>query len=165
VTDVNREQLSYCRRGTYKNKSYSEVYDAVYDNDEYMTTYHWGVFATLFLWAHHLELYSFFRDRFVGRCLPQEGRVADLGCGSGIWSILTATMLQNIQVEGFDISKSSLAISSALTEAAGVSDRVTFRIADALALESELPYVAGISAFLMEHLEDPERYWLVLRET
>lgn len=155
VNDVNREQLAYCKSGAYKNKSYAEVYKSVYDNDSFMSYYHWGVFATLFLWPHHLQLYGFFRDRFLAEYVPNSGNVLDLGSGSGIWSILTADHLSNVTVHGLDISKTSLEVSTSLAKAAKVDDRVTFEIGDALQHLGSETYNAGISGFLMEHLECP----------
>lgn len=155
VTDVNREQYAYAKRGHYRNKSYSEVFAAVYDNDKYMQYYHWGVFATLFLWAHHLRLYGFFRDRFLRQFVPEDGQLIDLGCGSGIWSILAASLGSNFQSTGVDISKSSLEVSQRLARGADVEARLNFVVADALRFTGESQFDAGMSCFLLEHLENP----------
>jgi 2-polyprenyl-3-methyl-5-hydroxy-6-metoxy-1,4-benzoquinol methylase len=155
VSDVTREQMAYDKRGSYRNKSYNEVFKSVYDNDDYMRFYHWGVFGTTFLWSHHLNIYGFFRDRFVSKYLNDDCRLIDLGCGSGIWSILAARYKSSIHIAGYDISKSSLEVSQLLAKHAGVDERINFFVGDAISLASNSLYNAGISAFLLEHLEDP----------
>ncbi len=155
VTDVNRQHIEYCLRGRYKNKTYKEVYDSVYDNDSYMTFYHWGVFATLFLWRHHLRLYAFYRDSFLP-LVAEKASLVEMGSGSGIWTAITARARPDCRLSALDISKSSLDIATRVAAAAEVGDRVSFTVADALTYESETPFDAGLSCFLLEHLEQPE---------
>jgi len=155
VTDVNRHQIEYCIRGHYKNKSYTEVYDQIYNNDEYMNIYHWGVFATLFLWNHHLRIYDFYRDQFLPM-LDNCANMIELGSGSGIWSTLTCSLCPNITTLGIDISKSSLNIAQKISKSAGVSLRASFKVGDALTFKQNALFDAGISCFLLEHLEAPK---------
>ena len=157
VTDVNKEQMIYNQTGSYRNKSYADVYETVYDNDDYMAKYHWGVFATAFLWAHHLDIYRFFNERFLTRLSADATRHLDLGSGSGLWSCLVAQALPKLNVHAVDISKTSLDICLGHAKAAGVGDRVTPNVADALEFDGEQAFDSGASCFLMEHLEEPGR--------
>lgn len=156
VTDANKEQFKYCTRGHYRNKTYREVYDAVYDNDEYMQFYHWGVFATAFLWQHHLEILNFFSARFVAGYVPDCHRFVDFGSGSGIWSLLTARLNSKNRVTGIDISKSSLDIAQKLALGAGLDQQIQFQVNDAQTFEEKEKFEAGISCFLLEHMENPK---------
>ncbi|MBF0166049.1 MAG: class I SAM-dependent methyltransferase [Alphaproteobacteria bacterium] len=156
LTDVNREQLSYDKRGSYRNRSYDDVYKDVYDNDQYMQYYNWGVFATTFLWEHHLRIYQFFIEAFVNHLQP-DGNVIELGSGSGIWSSLAASKTSGTTFTGIDISKSAVAVATSLSQAAGVDSRCTFKFGNALELVHEGErFNAGLSCFLMEHLEAPQ---------
>ena len=66
--------------GAYKNKSYAEVFASVYDNDEYMDLYHWGVYATTFLWEHHLSIYEMFQNRYLP-LIPEGASSIEFGFG------------------------------------------------------------------------------------
>lgn len=156
VTDANKEQFKYCTRGHYRNKTYKEVYDAVYDNDEYMQFYHWGVFSTTFLWRHHLEILDFFSTRYIARYVPDCHRFVDFGSGSGIWSLVTARLNNKNRVTGIDISKSSLEIAEKLASGSGLNQQINFHIYDAQTFEEKQKFEAGISCFLLEHMENPQ---------
>lgn len=156
VTEQLREQFAYERRGRYANRGYQEVFDAVYDNDGYMNLYHWGVYGTLFLWAHHLMIYDFFRRRFLERHVPQGAALLEFGSGIGIWSLLSATLRPDVSVLGMDISKSSLDIATALCGAAGLGGRVRFEVRDATIPPGEGRADAALSCFLLEHMENPQ---------
>jgi 2-polyprenyl-3-methyl-5-hydroxy-6-metoxy-1,4-benzoquinol methylase len=58
-------------------------------------------------------------------------RVADVGCGTGWSSIAIARAYPNVQVDGFDLDETSIAIARENAVAAGVADRVTFAVRDA----------------------------------
>lgn len=42
VTNVNKEQLSYEKKGTYRHNSFDDVFRCVYGNEDFMRKYHWG---------------------------------------------------------------------------------------------------------------------------
>src|SRR5918995_375080 len=59
------------------------------------------------------------------------GRVADVGCGHGVSSIVIAEGYPTAEVIGFDYHAESIAQARRRAEAAGVSDRVRFEVAAA----------------------------------
>jgi 2-polyprenyl-3-methyl-5-hydroxy-6-metoxy-1,4-benzoquinol methylase len=61
-------------------------------------------------------------------------RLADLGCGGGWSSIGIARAYPAVSIDGFDLDEPTLAQAARAATAAGVSDRVRFRVADAAAL-------------------------------
>ncbi|MDC3287305.1 hypothetical protein OAV67_06590, partial [Alphaproteobacteria bacterium] len=65
VMDVNRSQVRYESCGHYANNSYKEVFQGTYDNEEFMKHYHWGVFASTFLWEHHILITEFFNHSYL----------------------------------------------------------------------------------------------------
>jgi 2-polyprenyl-3-methyl-5-hydroxy-6-metoxy-1,4-benzoquinol methylase len=58
-------------------------------------------------------------------------RVADVACGSGWSSIAMAQAYPSIRVDGFDLDHDAITAARQNAERAGVSDRVTFSVADA----------------------------------
>lgn len=67
--------------------------------------------------------------------LQAGGKVADIGCGHGSSTIIMAKAYPNSRFWGFDNHEKSIETARQRAEAAGVSDRVTFEVANA----SELP--------------------------
>ncbi len=57
-------------------------------------------------------------------------KVADVGCGHGASTILMAQAFPNSRFYGFDYHEKSIETARAKAEAAGVSDRVTFEVAN-----------------------------------
>ncbi len=154
-TDVGLEQARYERRGSYGQRTYDDVYQAVYGADS-MTEYLWGAYLTNFLWPHHLEIAMMFRDRFVAR-LDNSVRIVELAPGHGSWGVWALTALSGARVRGYDISPGSIAIAESIAEAAGVRDRADFERQDALGLPKPSdPADACICCFLVEHLERPD---------
>jgi ubiquinone/menaquinone biosynthesis C-methylase UbiE len=75
----------------------------------------------------------------MGGVLPEQpdptifARVLDVGCGTGGWLIELARTLPTCKVlVGVDVSRTFVEYARAQAEAAGVSDRVEFHVADAL---------------------------------
>lgn len=157
-TDVILSQARYEDAGHYENSDYDECNAAVYSQREVMNDYLWGVFLTNFLWSHHMELSLFFRDRFVAR-LPTAAEMIEIAPGHGGWGVWALMNRPDARLNGFDISPSSIAIANLVAGAAGVSDRATYTLQDALDLGA-MPHASAdavICSFLIEHLEQPER--------
>ena len=157
LMDVNRSQAEYERRGKYLNKSYDDVFKSVYNDSKFMDLYHWGAFVCAFAWEHHVRIYNFYRDTFLPSLNLKEGRLLDLGCGSGIWSFLATHFLPQWTSQGIDISKKSVELSTTMAKSSGLESKVKFREFDALSFKGTKKYDAAISCFLMEHLEEPQR--------
>ena len=157
-SDVILAQARYEAAGRYENSSHEECNAAVYSRPEVMDDYLWGVFLTNFLWAHHMELSLFFRDRFLAR-LPAAPEIVEIAPGHGGWGCWALANRRDARLTGFDISPSSMAIAARVAEAAGVSDRAAYFLRDALDLGA-MPRASAdavICSFLIEHLERPER--------
>lgn len=66
--------------------------------------------------------------------LSRGTRVLDVGCGTGIATILMAQEYPNSQFVGYDLHEEAIAIARQSAVEAGVADRVTFKLADAKAV-------------------------------
>ena len=161
VTDVNRSQLKYEISEKYQNSNYEDVYRRVYGNSEFMKYYHWGVYATTFAWPHHLQIFELFRDRFLfGNLQPDVRRVVDLGCGSGLWSLLAIDYLPHLKFDAIDISETSSRLAAEMARAIGHDGRIKVHCDNALTWGGDAEteqFDAGISCFVLEHLETPEK--------
>jgi len=159
VINAHAAQAYYERHGRYRFSSYDEVLAQTYDAPEFMADYHWGNYAIAFAWEHHLLLYDFFLRQFLAqvRETSPTGRLLDLGCGSGIWSTLALSQLEGWHSTMVDISATSVGLTRRTLTCAGVDRRSDVRQADALRFRGDAPFDAGISCFLLEHLETPQQ--------
>jgi SAM-dependent methyltransferase len=71
--------------------------------------------------------------------LKSGGKVADIGCGYGASTVIMAQTFPNSRFWGFDNHEGSIQSARERAKDAGVSDRVTFEVANA----SEFPAVDG----------------------
>ena len=70
--------------------------------------------------------------------LQSEHRILDVGCGPGRHAIALGE--RGFAVHGIDISERFVDLARAGAEAAGVSDRVTFEVADARTWQASEPF-------------------------
>lgn len=155
TTEVNTAQLRYEKTGRYQFHRFDQVYDIAYGDEEFMDEYHWGVFITTFAWRHHLNLSRLFRDRFLGR-LDLDARILDLGAGSGVYNLLALHHCPSAVAVAVDISPTSAREARNTAVRLGLGERTEHICADATTWEAEQEFDAGISCFVMEHLERPE---------
>ena len=163
TTDVNLAQARYEADGHYQYQSFEEVNEIHYSQDSEMQGYLWGIYLTNFLWAHHLEICFFFRDRFLER-ISGANELIEIAPGHGGWGAWALHVLEKATLRGFDISPTSIQIASSVTRAAGMEARVQYEERDALELTEldEECADAGITSFLIEHLEDPAQLFRVV---
>jgi S-adenosylmethionine-diacylgycerolhomoserine-N-methlytransferase len=78
------------------------------------------------------KYYLLGRDRLIARLdVPAGGTVLEVGCGTGRNLIAVAKRYPNAQLFGLDISEAMLTTARAKVAAAGFSDRITLKQADA----------------------------------
>lgn len=163
TTDVNLAQARYEADGKYEYESFAEVNEIHYSQDSQMDGYLWGIYLTNFLWAHHLEICMFFKDRFLARA-AQARTLIEIAPGHGGWGAWALHELPDASLRGFDISPTSIRIAGSVMRAAGMESRAQYEEQDAMNL-AELgadSADAGISSFLIEHLEQPGRLFEVI---
>ncbi len=157
VMDVNRAQRNYEQQRNYEHGTFAEVFEKAYSNDEFMDLYHWGVYCSTFVWLHHLKIFKFFESNFLPllQTRSENGVLLDLGAGSGIWHLLALDRLPKWRVKAVDISARSIELSTRMAEGLPFAGRIEQIRADATQWSETEQMDAGISCFLLEHLERP----------
>lgn len=67
----------------------------------------------------------------VAETLSKGGRIADVGCGHGVSSILMAQAYPNAEIYAFDAHPESISIARQRAEEAGIANRIHFAVDDA----------------------------------
>jgi SAM-dependent methyltransferase len=161
VVESNTSQRSYQKLDRYPHSSYADLFDATYGNEEFMSKYHWGVYVATFAWPHHIRIHKFFEREFLP-LLGNQGRLVDIGSGSGVWSKFALSARPDWLGVGVDISETSVRMANDMAGATGLASRLTYIVGDALDWRADPPADAAISSFLLEHLEEPRHLFVSL---
>lgn len=87
----------------------------------------------------------------VGQYLPRSGRVLDIGCGFGLFSLYFATTRPDLQILGVDQDARRIDLARGSASKLGL-ENVDYRVADARTLPSEDSYDAIYMLDLLHHL-------------
>jgi SAM-dependent methyltransferase len=163
--DVNSSQRAYEQTGRYRSQTAEEIYAKIYAIRDIMTAYHWGMYATLFAWEHHLAIVELFERSFLSRFpVDEPTELVDFGCGSGVWSALALSALPKAHARLVDISPITVDITARMLTAAGFADRAAVRIGDATKPIGGRAADGAISGFVLAHLERPQRLFNAIAE-
>ena len=107
-----------------------------------------------------------FVERFLE--LGAGGRLLDIGCGPGHVPLLLASLREDVQVVGVDLSKEMLRIAEEHKAISNHAERVVFELGDAKGLPyADASYDAVCSNTILHHIPDPVPFlreaWRVLR--
>jgi 2-polyprenyl-3-methyl-5-hydroxy-6-metoxy-1,4-benzoquinol methylase len=87
----------------------------------------------------------------VGQYLPTQGRVLDIGCGFGLFSLYFAGSCAGRQLQGYDLNAKRIAMARLAARTNGIRN-VRVDPGDALALSLESDYDAIYALDLLHHL-------------
>ena len=110
-------------------------------DDPIVRAYCWGRFWIL-------------RQRFldeIGQYLPPRGRVLDLGCGFGLFSLYYATARPALSVEGFDRNPRRIAMARAAAARLGLPN-VRYEIGDVMDFKSGERFDAAYMLDIVHHI-------------
>ncbi len=131
----------------------NELYDLMLDPEhmQYSCAY-WGDRVETLSEAQEAKL-----AHIAAKLALSDGdRVLDIGCGWGGMAIYLARHF-NVQVTGITLSEEQLALARTRAEAAGVSDRVTFKLVDYRELaKSGATFDRIVSVGMFEHVGRPQ---------
>ena len=107
------------------------------------------------------QLYATVPARALAQTIDAAARrqVIDMGCGTGLLAFeVAAASGPETAITGIDLSQGMLAEASARAKAAGLSDRVHFRVGDAEALDLPDDHADGlVSLYAFSHFPNPEK--------
>jgi ubiquinone/menaquinone biosynthesis C-methylase UbiE len=159
VEDTLKEQIYFNKHHEYRHKSFSEVCDQVYFDDEYMSRYMYGLAISNFLWPNHVAMTRFYKES-----LPTQsaGAYLEIGPGHGQFMVTAIERGQFSEFVGVDLSATSIAQTSSIVQhfCPKHIDRVKFIQQDFLAIKemAENSYGAIVMGEVLEHVEHPELF-------
>jgi 2-polyprenyl-3-methyl-5-hydroxy-6-metoxy-1,4-benzoquinol methylase len=106
--------------------------------------------------AYALVRFGIFRTKFLALmnlALPGEGRLLDVGCGFGLFSVYFALMSPGRRIRGIDPDARRVAMARKVAAALGVADRVEYEVGTAERLPRETPYQGVYMLDVLHHLD------------
>src|SRR5882724_6387883 len=120
------------------------VLDVIRAYDDWIVrAYCWGRFWIL-------------RQRFldeVGQYLPSRGRVLDLGCGFGLFSLYYASVLPALTVEGFDLNPRRIEMARAAARRLGLGN-VRYEVGDVMDYRGGARFDAAYMLDIVHHIPE-----------
>jgi 2-polyprenyl-6-hydroxyphenyl methylase/3-demethylubiquinone-9 3-methyltransferase len=112
-------------------------------DDPVVRAYCWGRFWIL-------------RQRFldeIGQYLPAQGRVLDLGCGFGLFSLYYAATRPGLQIEGFDLNPRRIDMARAAARRLGLSN-VRHEVGDVMDFRGGRQFDAAYMLDIVHHIPE-----------
>lgn len=164
--DAMRLQKKFEKTRQYESKTYAEVSQAVYHNEEYMNNlYLPGILLSHYLWPHHYQQLLYFQKDFKPLVLAVKNpNFCDVGIGTGFYSRQMLGLSDKMTGNAFDISESSLKYSKTQIDAFNFTDRWQFENRDIIANTPKQQWEFLTSIEVLEHLEDPVSFLKSLRK-
>jgi SAM-dependent methyltransferase len=103
-----------------------------------------------YCWGRFWILRQRFLDE-VGQYLPRRGRVLDLGCGFGLFSLYYATVRPGIEIEGIDLSPRRIAMARRAAERLGLGN-ARYEVGDATLFRGGQVYDAAYMLDIVHHI-------------
>lgn len=116
--------------------------------------------------AYALVRFGIFRTKFLALmnlALPEEGRLLDIGCGFGLFSVYFALMARGRQIRGVDPDRRRVELARRVAAEVGVSDRVSYEVGTAEALPLGQPYQGIYMLDVLHHLRRDQQVPLLHR--
>jgi len=167
VIEYLREQARFISTGEFSNegRSFEDIKAEVYEDEEHMLSYMYGLLISYALFPHHYAQYRFFLDVYLP-LVPKNGRCVEFGSGHGLFMAETLAHSPDRFVEGYDVSPAALQLSKDLL-AASQCPPGHFLIELNDVVKKTLPadkYDAMVATGLLEHIPDPEGFLRRMRD-
>jgi 2-polyprenyl-3-methyl-5-hydroxy-6-metoxy-1,4-benzoquinol methylase len=113
-----------------------------------------NAYEDLLVRAYCLGRFWILRQRFldeIGQYLPARGRVVDLGCGFGLFSLYYASVRPGLELEGFDLDSRRIAMAQAAARRLGL-ENVRYRVGNVMDFRGSQLYDAGYMLDIVHHI-------------
>jgi 2-polyprenyl-3-methyl-5-hydroxy-6-metoxy-1,4-benzoquinol methylase len=110
--------------------------------------------------AYALVRFGIFRTKFLALMnliLPEEGRILDVGCGFGLFSVYFALLGPRRALRGVDPDARRVRMAERVAAALGVGDRAGYQVASAERLDGAEAYDAVYMLDVLHHLPAAEQ--------
>ena len=164
--DSMRHQKAFERDRSYPHKTYEEVANQVYFNEEHMEKeYLPGLLLSHYLWPHHYRQLQFFNNNFVlPLSMSDQKSFIEVGIGTTLYSRIVLENVPDSAGVGYDISPSSCRYAERHVKAISAECRYQVCEQDIVAQPiDQVPWIICVE--VLEHLEDPVEFLVTLRKT
>jgi 2-polyprenyl-6-hydroxyphenyl methylase/3-demethylubiquinone-9 3-methyltransferase len=103
-----------------------------------------------YCWGRFWILRQRFLDE-IGQYLPVEGRVLDLGCGFGLFSLYYASVRPRLAIEGLDLNPRRIATARAAAARLGLT-HVRYAVGNAVDYRDGRPFDAAYMLDIVHHI-------------
>ena len=103
-----------------------------------------------YCWGRFWILRQRFLDE-IGQYLPRAGRVLDLGCGFGLFSLYYASVRPGLEIEGFDLNPRRIAMAREAARKLGLAN-VRYEVANATDFRDGRPLAAAYMLDIIHHI-------------
>lgn len=157
VKDTFKEQVYFQRHKKYRYSTYADVANSVYQSEEYMTKYMYGLALSAFLWPNHRELHHFFLDSIV---TDKTGDYLEIGPGHGFYFMQSMKKGNFSKYKGVDISPTSVALTTDIISSQyfGRFDNYEIECSDFLSSSTSGNYDFIVMSEVLEHVEQPQQF-------
>jgi SAM-dependent methyltransferase len=103
-----------------------------------------------YCWGRFWILRQRFLDE-IGQYLPHAGRVLDLGCGFGLFSLYYATMRPRLELEGIDLDRRRILMARAAAKRLGLGN-VRYQVGDVIEYRDSGLFDAAYMLDIVHHI-------------
>ncbi len=105
-----------------------------------------------YCWGRFWILRQRFLDE-IGQYLPERGRVLDLGCGFGLFSLYYASVRPGLRLEGFDRNPRRIAMARAAAQKLGLGN-VRYEAGDVMDFRADEAFDAAYMLDIIHHIPE-----------
>jgi hypothetical protein len=156
--EILREEIQFRQSGEYsaRPEDFDRIVENTYNNTDVMDRYYLvGLYCSYFVWPHHYEILSFFREAFLNADSKEPETMSEWGVGHGLFSLLALRRWTQAKALLLDVSHPSLSFSEAILNAAGCMDRCSAQVGDVTQGPDGSPVDRLICGELLEHVPEP----------
>jgi len=150
-----REDVHFRKTGKYRLNSFSEAYDQVYSNAQYMSRYINGILFSQILWTNQAVSFAFYVHIFLPQIVKNDDFL-EIGPGHGLLLYFAAKLDQVKSITGWDVSQSSIEATEKALNTLGVTRSISLVRQNILEIPTRKnAFDVVVFSEVLEHLDNP----------
>lgn len=150
---IMEEQRFFLKNGHYRNKSFDEVNQYIYQNKEYMSKYMCGLTLTDYMWINHIKLLRYFEEKIFN---IKGKKYLEIGPGFGQFLIKSIVGAKFDEYLAIDISLTSVQRCLEYLKYKNIKlDKVSILTKNFMEYSSDEKFDCIVMGEVLEHLENP----------